>query len=514
MGDYGHELEFGVFVTPSAQVPERVVGLATLADEVGLDLVTFQDHPYQAGFLETWTLLSFVAARTTRIRFTANVLNLPLRPPAVVARAVASLDLLSGGRAELGIGAGGFWDAIEAMGGRRLTPGQSVDALEEANDLIRSLWDVDQPGRAGFSGKHYRLVGAARGPAPLHRIGIWVGAYRPRMLDLVGRKADGWLPSLPYLKPGQLAEGNATIDEAAVKVGRRPSDIRRLLNLGGSLSPAELTRLALEDGIGTFILMADDPDSIRTYATKIAPAVRDAVAAERSRTGGPGGAVRAAATAAVESERKEEGESEYDRLGVTPTPDDGNRLSAKAPWDESTRPRRPRSGPEVIYTERGRQVGKHLIDVHDSLRTELTQLRDILAKVQDGAMTAGAARSALNDMALRQNDWALGAFCSRYCGIVTQHHGIEDASVFPHLEQNDPKLPPVIRRLTQEHLVIHDAIQAVDAALVHHINHADGFDRIHAAIDFLTDSLRSHLSYEEQELVEPLARIGFYSGQV
>ena len=493
MSDYGHELEFGVFVTPSAQFPDRVVALAMLADEVGLDLVTFQDHPYQATFLETWTLLSFVAARTTRVRLAANVLNLPLRPPAVVARAVASLDLLSDGRAELGTGAGGFWDAI---------------------DLIRSLWAVDQPGRAGFAGKHYQLAGAARGPAPLHRIGIWVGAYKPRMLDLVGRKADGWLPSLPYLKPGQLAEGNAAIDEAALEAGRKPSDIRRLLNLGGSLPPAELTRLAVEDGIGTFIVMADDPDSIRTYATEVAPAVREAVAAKRSRTGRPGGPARAAATPAVGFESKLEGESEYDRLGITPTPDDGTRLSAKVPWDESTRPHRPRSGPEVTYTERGRQIGKHLVDVHDSLRTELTELRDILAQVRDGAMTAGAARSALNEMALRQNDWALGAFCSRYCGIVTQHHGIEDASVFPHLEQNDPELPPVIQRLTQEHLVIHDAIEAVDAALVRHINHADGFDRIQAAIDFLTDSLRSHLSYEEQELVEPLVRIGFYSGQV
>ncbi len=207
MGDYGHTLEFGVFVTPSAADAGDVVALASLADHSGLDLVTFQDHPYQARFLDAWTLLSFVAARTTRVRIAPNVLNLPLRNPAVVARSVATLDRLSGGRAELGLGAGAFWEGIAAMGGRLLTPGQSVDALAEAIDVIRALWDVEQPGKARFDGSWYGLGGAARGPAPLHRVEIWIGAYKPRMLRLTGRVADGWLPSLTYLAPGDLERG-------------------------------------------------------------------------------------------------------------------------------------------------------------------------------------------------------------------------------------------------------------------------------------------------------------------
>src|SRR5665213_3132388 len=227
VSDYGHELQFGVFITPNAQTADTVVELAVLADRAGLDLVTFQDHPYQARFLDTSTLLPFVAAATKRVRLAANVLNLPLRSPAVVARAVASLDILSGGRSELGIGAGAFWDGIEAMGGRRLSPGQSVDALEEAIDVIRAIWAVDQPGNARADGTYYSLEGAARGPAPLHDVGIWLGAYKPRMLNLTGRKAGGWLPSLPYLQEGDLARGNAAIDEAAVSVGRDPSEIRR-----------------------------------------------------------------------------------------------------------------------------------------------------------------------------------------------------------------------------------------------------------------------------------------------
>jgi alkanesulfonate monooxygenase SsuD/methylene tetrahydromethanopterin reductase-like flavin-dependent oxidoreductase (luciferase family)/hemerythrin-like domain-containing protein len=510
MTDYGHDVEFGVFITPASQNAETVVALATLADRTGLDLVTFQDHPYQARFLDAWTLLSFVAARTTRVRLSANVLNLPLRNPAVVARAVASLDIVSGGRAELGIGAGAFWDGIAAMGGRRLTPGQSVTALEEAIDVIRALWDVDQPRPAHVEGSHHRLDGAARGPAPLHDIGIWVGAYKPRMLNLTGRKAGGWLPTLAYLKPGDLATGNDAIDAAAVEAGREPAAIRRLLNVSGAYSPAEwaeeLTRLALEDGIGTFILAADEASAVQTWATEVAPAVRERVAAARS------GASAGAPAEPVEPNAGTE--LEYDRLGVRPTPDPGVRLSTTVPWDESTRPHRPESGPDVEYTRRGRLVGQHLVDVHDMLRTELSELREILAQVRDGGVSAGGARSALNEMALRQNDWTLGAFCSRYCGAVAQHHGLEDDAIFPHLARSDRTLEPVIERLADEHLVIHDAIQAVDHALVDHINHPDDYRPIQVAIDALTDSLLSHLSYEEHEIVEPLARLGFYPGQV
>ena len=164
MSDYGHALQFGVFITPSAAGAGAVVDLAVLADASGLDLVTFQDHPYQARFLDAWTLLSAVAARTSRVHVAPNVLNLPLRPPAVVARAAASLDILSGGRFELGLGAGAFWDGIAAMGGPRRTPGESVDALEEAIDVIRALWDVERARRGPRRG--HPLPARGRGARP------------------------------------------------------------------------------------------------------------------------------------------------------------------------------------------------------------------------------------------------------------------------------------------------------------------------------------------------------------
>jgi hemerythrin-like domain-containing protein len=204
---------------------------------------------------------------------------------------------------------------------------------------------------------------------------------------------------------------------------------------------------------------------------------------------------------------------EYDRLGMAPTPDDGTRHSSTPPWDESTRPHRAPSTSDIDYSDTGRQVGQHLIDVHDMLRRELSELREIVAQVRDGALTPGDARSALNEMAMRQNDWTLGAFCSRYCHAVARHHGLEDDAIFPHLASSEEGLKPVIGRLTEEHLVIHDAIEEVDGALVQHIVEHD-FERLQRAIDLLTDALLSHLSYEEHELVEPLARLGFYANQV
>ncbi|KQY44024.1 LLM class flavin-dependent oxidoreductase [Cellulomonas sp. Root137] len=305
MPDYGHDLAFGSFLTPTAKDPQLVVALAQLSERSGLDLVTFQDHPYQPAFLDTWTLLSWVAASTQRVQVAGNVLNLPLRPPAVLARASASLDLLSGGRFALGLGSGAFWDAIVAMGAPRLTPGQAVDALDEAIDIIRGIWDTDERAPLRVHGTYHHVDGAKRGPAPVHDVPIWLGAYKPRMLGLVGRKADGWLPSLGYLKPGDLAAGNARIDDAAAAAGRDPREIRRLLNLGaGSFQGSgflqgppdrwvdDLLPLVLEDGIATFILGTDDETTIAVFGGEIAPALRDAVAAERAAAGTATGIVR------------------------------------------------------------------------------------------------------------------------------------------------------------------------------------------------------------------------------
>ena len=299
--NYGHPLKFGTFIIPRNKVPQKAASLARRSEELGYDLVTFQDHPYQPAFLDTWTLLSWVAAQTERVHIAANVLNVPLRSPAVLARSAASLDLLSGGRLDLALGAGAFWDAIEAMGGRRLAPGEAVDALEEAIRIIREIWATDERGGVRLNGKYYQVNGTKRGPAPAHDIRIWVGAYKPRILKLTGRIADGWLPSLPYLPsgPADLEEMNKHIDKGAASAGRDPFAVRRLLNISGHFARSggpllngppqqwaeELAAITLEYGVTGFILMADDVQSIELFAAEVAPATRELVAAERATPG-------------------------------------------------------------------------------------------------------------------------------------------------------------------------------------------------------------------------------------
>jgi alkanesulfonate monooxygenase SsuD/methylene tetrahydromethanopterin reductase-like flavin-dependent oxidoreductase (luciferase family) len=286
MTDYGQPLRFGAFITPSAADPAHTVALAIHSEAIGLDLVTFQDHPYQPALLDTWTLLAWVAARTRRIHVSGNVLSLPFRPAPVLARATASLDLLSSGRVELGLGPGAFWDAVEAMGVLRLTPAESVTALDQAIDVIRGIWDTQRVGPLQAGGALVHVDGAKRGPAPAHDIPIVLGAYKPRMLRLTGEKADGWVPSLGYLQPGDLARGNAIIDAAAIAVGRRPAHILRHLIIPPSLVVDDLVRLALEEGISSFIVASDDPATLEHFSSTIAPAVRGRVLGERESTTG------------------------------------------------------------------------------------------------------------------------------------------------------------------------------------------------------------------------------------
>lgn len=283
---YGHDLRFGVFITPNNDPPRFAVDLAVHAEKIGLDLVTYQDHPYQPRFHDTLALLAWTAAVTERVRLASLVHSLPMRAPAVLARAAASIDILSGGRLEVGLGAGTFWDAVEAMGGPRRSPGEALEALEDGIDVIRGIWDVSTTERLEAGGDHYRISGAKRGPAPAHAMEIWVGAYGPRMMDLIGRKADGWVPSIGRISPEDLADRSRRIDEAANEAGRSPSDIRRIANLGlgqKSIDAARLIEtiewLAKSYGFSTFVLATDDRDQMAAYATDVAPAVRQLLGA-------------------------------------------------------------------------------------------------------------------------------------------------------------------------------------------------------------------------------------------
>lgn len=227
-------LRFGVSIDPSADAFETNLELAAVADQGGLDLLTGQDHPYHARHLDVLTHLTILAAHTEDIHLMTNVANLPLRGAQMLAKAAAAIDIGSGGRMELGLGAGAMWDAIEAYGGERREPGEAVDALVEAIDVIRLLWDPD--GGGAYDGEHYQLSGARPGPAPPSEIPIVLGAYGPRMLGLTGRTADGWVPSLQFAGPDRIPQMQERIDEAAEEAGRDPSAIRRVYNVPGRIT--------------------------------------------------------------------------------------------------------------------------------------------------------------------------------------------------------------------------------------------------------------------------------------
>lgn len=288
----GHPLKFGYFLLPNADLP--LLSLAQEAERLGLEYIAVQDHPYQRRFVDTWTLLSMIAATTSRIGLFPDVANLPLRTPAVLAKAAASIDVLSGGRFELGLGAGGFWDAIEAYGGPRRSPGGALEALAEAVEVIRKVWSGDRNLR--FEGQHYRLRGAHSGPVPAHPIGIWLGVTGPRALKLTGQVADGWVPSFRG-DLSKIAEMTKRLNNSAAEAGRDPASIRRILNVNGVITDGasngilqgpvnqwadELTSLAITYGFDTFIFWGEGDGQLQRFAEEVAPAFRAQVAAERT----------------------------------------------------------------------------------------------------------------------------------------------------------------------------------------------------------------------------------------
>jgi hypothetical protein len=359
------------------------------------------------------------------------------------------------------------------------------------------------------------------GPFPVHPVGIW--------LRVTGRLADGWLPSMGYADPDALAGMNAVIDEAAERAGRGPQAIRRMYNVFGSFGTGrgflrgtadqwaeQLAELTLTEGMSTYILGTDDPDVLRRYAAEVAPAVRDLVDAERARRASGSDPLTFSESRPESASQPTAGaRTDGSPLTVRATPDDGVRLSRVLPWREDDRPLTTRPD-DTAYSPAQQAVPQHLVDVHDHLRGELAQLRDIVGQVRRGAMSTGAARSVINTMAMRQNNWTLGAYCETYCRHVTGHHTLEDRSIFVHLRGAQPDLAPVIDRLEQEHHVIADVLEQFGDALVGLVgtdaygrSGGEALDEIQRALDRLTDTLLSHLVYEERELLHPLARHGF-----
>jgi len=193
------------------------------AESLGFDVATFHGDVLQGNrvALEAWTTMTWAAARTTTLRVSSNVLAMPNRHPAVLAKMAETLDRLSGGRLILAIGAGAAMnaDAFRAFGLRWTTAGEAVDALEEAIDVMCGLWT--QP-ELTHTGRYFQTTAAQLRPRPDRPIPIWLGAYGPRMLDLTGRRAEGWLPSMFLLPPEAAFRSMRRIREAAAAAGRDP----------------------------------------------------------------------------------------------------------------------------------------------------------------------------------------------------------------------------------------------------------------------------------------------------
>ena len=289
-------LRFGINIVPAAAAYAGIREQVRAAEEGGLDLVGVQDHPYQRRFLDTYSLIADLLARTDRLRLFPDVTSLAMRDPPMIAKAAASMDVMSGGRFELGLGAGNFWDAVEGMGRPKRTNREAFAALEEAVPIIRAALDVGPERRVvRGGGPFYPIPGYPAGPPPEHRVGIWLGVYRPRGLRLVGRSADGWIPSLGYASLDGLKRSSAIIDSEAIAAGRDPDDITRLVNFSGAIGEGErgaipltgpvdhwvatISSWATEIGIDSFILYPQDGDAdqVRRFAAEVAPAVRERV---------------------------------------------------------------------------------------------------------------------------------------------------------------------------------------------------------------------------------------------
>ena len=292
---------FGISIHPAAADVRREIALAEDADAAGLDFISIQDHPYKGDFLETWTLLAALGAQTARIRLLPNVANLALRPPAMLAKAAATLDILTHGRVELGLGTGAFWDAIFSYGGARRTPGEAVGALAEAIPLMRLVWQPFVPGeKVNFAGQYYQLNEAEPGPASAHPIPIWVGALGPRLLNVTGRLADGWIISSPRYPAETLAPMHERIDAGAREAGRDPAAIRRWYNIAGEIVPpgrsaattarpgitvgsvgdwvAEIMRYYRESRMDTFVFRTttqENAQQAQLFAEEVVPAVKE-----------------------------------------------------------------------------------------------------------------------------------------------------------------------------------------------------------------------------------------------
>jgi alkanesulfonate monooxygenase SsuD/methylene tetrahydromethanopterin reductase-like flavin-dependent oxidoreductase (luciferase family) len=297
MTDYGHPITFGLSLIPSSDGVGETRSLAQAADAAGLDYLAIQDHAYNPEFLDVWTLITYLAAETDRISFVPDVADLQLRAPTILAKAAASLSVLSGGRIVLGVGGGATADGIASMGGVRRSKSEMVAFTDEALQIMRRAL---AGGEVDFRGAQH-AVGYEAGPVPVTPVPLWLGSIGPRMLALTGRSSDGWVTPLNiYLPPEDVPARQRLIDEAARVAGREPSAVRRVYNVVGEIGAPHrgsgliadvqtwidaLTNWSVDLGFDTFIFWPRTAPmaQLDVFANEVVPGVRKRVSERRTR---------------------------------------------------------------------------------------------------------------------------------------------------------------------------------------------------------------------------------------
>lgn len=219
----------GVNVSTSAGPGSDPVADARRAEDLGFDFVSASDHLHGSDpSYETWTMLSWIAAETSRIGVATRVLGMPYRNPAVLAKMAETFDRLSGGRLILGLGGGYSDEEFLAFGLGFRSPREKVDGLEEAIRIVRGLWSEPT---FTYRGRLYRTEGAQVEPKPARRVPIWLGTYGSRALALTGRLADGWIPSFGFAPPEEVTRMRERVLGAAREAGRGPEEITCAYNI-------------------------------------------------------------------------------------------------------------------------------------------------------------------------------------------------------------------------------------------------------------------------------------------
>ena len=257
--------------------PEGAVALAQTAEENGFESLWTVEHVvvpkgYQSAYPYSPTgrmpgdetapipdpliWLSYVAAETRSIRLATGILILSQRNPVITAKEIATLDVLSGGRVDLGVGAGWLAEEFDALG---VPFEERGERLDEAIQALRALWTQDEP---SFEGKHFSFRGAISRPQPVQgSVPIHIGGHTPRAARRAGELGDGFFPGRG--RPEELAELIARVRRHAEVAGRDPDAIE--ITAGGAMDPDGVKRLA-DLGVARVVIppLAWDPEGLKT----------------------------------------------------------------------------------------------------------------------------------------------------------------------------------------------------------------------------------------------------------